>query len=539
MLAVAVLSLATFAAAQARPPAPQTGTAVVRGRIVAADTGKPLRRSRISFSSPQLGGPPRSANTGLDGRYEVRDLPAGQYTVTAERSGFITLRYGQRRPLETPRPLQVFDGQTIERIDFALPRTASISGHVMDEVGDSVAGAMVFALRSQYWLGRRQLVPVGVPVRADDTGQFRFTNLAPGNYFVRVNTRETWTVTRGGRKDVMSFLSTYYPGTADATAAQPIAVGVGEQIRNMDFSLVPGRTVTLSGTAVDSHGRPLVNVVVSQEVFGPAGGSVGMAGSGPVAADGTFSIHDVTPGQYRLMAAGSGEIALLPIEVRTDVDNIALVASAGWSASGSIATDTGEPPAIPRARARINASTSAAYRMHLQGEPELRQTINDDWTFSITGIVGAARLSANLPDGWMVKSILQDGRDVSETSLEMKTGETLSDLQVIVTNRVTTVSGQLVDRQGTPVDGTVIVFASDAEKWVQDSRFVRAARAAEDGRFQVLGLPAAEYFAVAVDYVQDGVWNDPGYLDSLRRDAQRVTLNEGATQRLSLRLVSR
>src|SRR5580765_9016896 len=126
-LTIAVLGFAACAVAQPRPPAPQTGTAVVRGRIVTGDTGKPLRRSRVSFSSPQLGGPPRTVNTGLDGRYEVRDLPAGQYTVSAERSGFMTLRYGQRRPFETPRQLRVLDGQTIERIDFALPRTASIS----------------------------------------------------------------------------------------------------------------------------------------------------------------------------------------------------------------------------------------------------------------------------------------------------------------------------------------------------------------------------------------------------------------------------
>lgn len=538
-LTIAILSFAPFAVAQTQPPAPAIGSAVVRGRIVAGDTGKPLRRSRVSFAAPQLGGRPLSVNTGVDGRYEIRDLPAGQYTVSAERSGFMTLRYGQRRPLEAPRLLKVLDGQTIERIDFALPKTASISGHVMDEVGDSVAGATVFALRSQYWLGRRQLVPAGVPVRTDDTGQFRLPNLAPGNYFVRAMTRDTWTMTRAGRKDVMSFLSSYYPGTADATAAQPIAVGAGEQMRNMDFALTPGRTVTLSGTAVDSHGRPLMTVAVGQEVIGPSGGSVGTAGNSPVAADGTFRIRDVTPGEYRLMAVGSGEIALLPIVVRADIENIALVASAGWSASGSIVTDTGAPPSIPRGRVRLNMSTSAAYRMHMQGEPELRPVINDDWTFSISGIVGAARLLVNVPDGWMVKSVLQNGRDISEASLEMKTGETLSDVQVIVTNRVTGISGQLINSQGAPVDGTVIAFSSNAEKWVQDSRVVRAVRPTDDGGFQIIELPAGEYFIIAVDYVQDGMWNDPEYLESIRRDAQRVMVGDGNTPAVSLRLVTR
>jgi hypothetical protein len=70
----------------------------------------------------------------------------------------------------------------------------------------------------------------------------------------------------------------------------------------------------------------------------------------------------------------------------------------------------------------------------------------------------------------------------------MKTGETLSDLQVIVTNRLTTVSGQLTDCQGTPVDGTVIVFSSNAETWLQDSRFVRAARTVTEGDSSTVSL---------------------------------------------------
>jgi hypothetical protein len=59
---------------------------------------------------------------------------------------------------------------------------------------------------------------------------------------------------------------------------------------------------------------------------------------------------------------------------------------------------------------------------------------------------------------------------------------------VIVTNRLTTVSGQLTDRQGTPVDGTVIGFSSNAEKWVQDSRFVRAARTVTEGDSSTVSL---------------------------------------------------
>ena len=42
----------------------------------------------------------RLASTDGQGRFELRDLPAGTWEVTASKAGFVPLRFGQRRPLE-------------------------------------------------------------------------------------------------------------------------------------------------------------------------------------------------------------------------------------------------------------------------------------------------------------------------------------------------------------------------------------------------------------------------------------------------------
>ena len=52
------------------------------------------------------------------------------------------------------------------------------------------------------------------------------------------------------------------------------------------------------------------------------------------------------------------------------------------------------------------------------------------------------------------------------------------------------------------------------------------------------GLPAGEYLAVAVEYVEDGLWNDPEYLESLRRYGKRFALTEAQTQVLELKVVT-
>src|SRR5437867_874726 len=71
----------TQATAARDPNAPRkTGTAIVRGRVVAADTGQPLRRAQVRFMAAELR-ENRLATTDVDGRYEIKELPAARYTI--------------------------------------------------------------------------------------------------------------------------------------------------------------------------------------------------------------------------------------------------------------------------------------------------------------------------------------------------------------------------------------------------------------------------------------------------------------------------
>ena len=294
-------------AAPARDARPTvTGTAIIRGRVLAADTGRPLRRARISVSGPELGGEPRQTSTNLEGRYELKDLPAGRFTVTVTRAGYLQLRYGQRRPLEQAKPLQVLDKQLLDNIDFSLPRMSVITGRVIDEANEPVAGAQVMAMRSTFFEGRRRLVPVGGGPggMTDDAGQFRMLNLPPGTYYLRASMRDTWTVTENGVEQTFGYAPTYFPSTTNVSEARRVTVGVGQEIGNSDIALIPGRAVTISGTAFDSHGRPLAgsSISLNQETRGPGMMMMMGLGTSPVAADGSFIVRNVPPGEYKLAA---------------------------------------------------------------------------------------------------------------------------------------------------------------------------------------------------------------------------------------------
>lgn len=66
--------------------AEKVGTAVLSGRVLAADTGKPLRRALVRASSAETP-QGRTVSTDPDGRWQLKNLPAGSYRVTISKGG--------------------------------------------------------------------------------------------------------------------------------------------------------------------------------------------------------------------------------------------------------------------------------------------------------------------------------------------------------------------------------------------------------------------------------------------------------------------
>jgi hypothetical protein len=163
-----------------------------------------------------------------------------------------------------------------------------------------------------------------------------------------------------------------------------------------------------------------------------------------------------------------------------------------------------------------------------------------DGRFSIAGVFGRSRVRVNgLPDEWAVKAMLHDGSDIAEQPIELRSGEIMSDVQIVLTKNVTSVAGQLADAKGEPlVDGTVVMFSTDTNLWTEDSRYIRAARPDQQGRWQIKGAPPAEHFIVALDAVEDGQWFETEYLESIRRYAQKVVVASADAQSVQLKMVA-
>ena len=113
-------------------------------------------------------------------------------------------------------------------------------------------------------------------------------------------------------------------------------------------------------------------------------------------------------------------------------------------------------------------------------------------------------------------------------------------MEVTVTNKMTEISGSVTGADSKPAtDYTLVIFSQDSAKWtVPMTRYVTGVRPNQDGRFQVKNLPAGDYYAVALEYIPQGDWNDPDVLERIKAKATRFTLDEGQVKTLDLKLAA-
>jgi Carboxypeptidase regulatory-like domain len=486
----------------------------------------------------------RLATTDAQGRFEFRELLAGRYTLTASKGGFVPLQYGQRRPSESGTPLEIGDSQVMDKVVIGLPRGSVISGRVFDEFGEPVANAAVIAMRYGYSAGMRRFLPAsGQNARdtTDDQGQFRLFGLPPGEYIVSANFRGTGGDVTDPSGEPTGYAPTYFPGTPNAAEAQRVRVDVSQEQTGINFALIATRLVRVSGIVNDSHGAPVTNGVLNLMPADTTRMGLSMAGRGNINRTGAFQINGVAPGRYVLQVRSRGnnaEAARLDLAVGVeDVSGIVVITRPGASAAGQIVSDTGEPLSITPDRISVMAQAVTPQ----PGSGPSNGRVAPNWTFEVRNLFDSMMFRVNTPQGWSLKQVLSNGQDITDTPIDFSQGQSITGLQVVLTQRSTELSGAVADSRGQPAtDATVVVFPADEKLWHFQSRFIRAARPDQDGRYQIRGLPAHDDYRIAVvQGLEDGQAGDPDFLAGLRNTASRLTLNEGETKSADVKLPSR
>jgi len=163
--------------------------------------------------------------------------------------------------------------------------------------------------------------------------------------------------------------------------------------------------------------------------------------------------------------------------------------------------------------------------------------VREDWTFEMPGVWGKFMIRGMTPPGWYLKSVMLNGTDIIDTPIEVKPGEVLNDVEVTLAQEMASLTGTVTTAKGQPTsDYVVVLFAQDASKWGMMTRFVQSVRPDQSGKFRVKGLPAGDYLAVALEYLEPGEESDPEVLERLRPQATAVAIGEAEAKTLNLKI---
>jgi hypothetical protein len=346
------------------------------------------------------------------------------------------------------------------------------------------------------------------------------------------------------------FALTYHPGTLNAADAQTVTVSLGEET-SIEFAMSVARLARVSGTVVDSDGRPAAGSLAQLIIRQGNGGT--SAGSGQIAPDGTFTLTGIAPGDYSLEVqtrlrpgvAQDIEFGSTPVSVAgADVSGIHVVTGRGAIVSGRVIFEGAAPRRTAEGAAPFRivptpADPSKPFRGgSSQLDPRTNGTVDENGNFRLAGLSGRMFL-AIAGAGWTIKSISLDGEDVTDAPIDLTGRPSVAGLVIRVTDKMTQVSGHVSDARGQPTRECAVVFQpAEAREPVVASRLMRVVRCDSRGAFRTSGMRPGQYVATAVTSVDQGRQYEPEFQQELRRASQSFTIREGETMTLDLKLTS-
>src|SRR5262245_10684948 len=438
--AIVLLSEVMLGGRPLQPPPPrdssarnQSGTATIRGRVVAAESGEPLRNARVALAGTGSVAP---VFTSSDGRFVFAGLTDGRYTLSARKAGYVATAFGQRQSDLPPVPIDLDATTRIQDVEIRMTRSAAIAGRIVDEFGEPIELATVVGSR----LVRRDSVTIARPVATavtDDLGEYRLGGLASGSYVVAATSAK-----RGGlaltpanpdQPPGPGQTRAYYPGVPARVQAQTIAVGAAEEHAGTDFTIAPAHLPTLTIAFTDSRGEPTIAVAGIANV----GRYLAPSQAPRVPLIGSTVTPALEPGDWSIFArSNDGGVGVGRVTLGSDDTSITVTLGKGGRISGRVVADNGSPlPSVPlEVDAMSDLSSPIGLVAPLSGGAVAR--VNGSAPFELTELLGPRQLRVRPnPAGWFVTAVLHDGRNVVDDTIDFKGGETLIGVQVVVSNQ--------------------------------------------------------------------------------------------------------
>ena len=156
-------------------------TGRVEGVIVDSGSGLNLRRTHVVLRPADGGLAAIGVETDERGRFEFRDVPAGRYSLFAERDGYLPGIVATRGAYRLPEVIAVQAAFPVTGVEIRMSKWATIGGKIKYDDAEPASSVLVQAWRERTWRGRHGYY-VTTAVRTNDRGEYRIYGLPPGSY---------------------------------------------------------------------------------------------------------------------------------------------------------------------------------------------------------------------------------------------------------------------------------------------------------------------------------------------------------------------
>jgi hypothetical protein len=212
-----------FAIAQSSPE----GTGIIEGRVVRFGTteGLPNVEITLRIGTTATARISPDAISDADGRFILRNIVPGPYTIQAVRGGYVHPSPNGVRLTNggATASLVVTQGQHLQNVNLSMVRGAVIAGRALDEHGQPLVNVRVNASPVRPGPGNP------VTTSTNDRGEYRLFGLESGKYRVELGG------SRGMFGLARSIALTYFPGVANPAEATALTVVDSQVLTAVDF----------------------------------------------------------------------------------------------------------------------------------------------------------------------------------------------------------------------------------------------------------------------------------------------------------------
>jgi protocatechuate 3,4-dioxygenase beta subunit len=533
---------------QAASPQGTAGTGTVQGTIVRAGSAEPLGDVRVTLVSGTL--PPdlppelqiqlrsqggRTAISDNAGVFVLLDVPAGRYTLFVQREGF------SGSAANTSVVNVVAD--KISVVNLSLIPGAVIRGRVQDSAGRFQSNVTVQALSISYVNGVPTLQPM-VSKATDDRGEYRLFGVPPGEYYISAAPRAPIANTAAASGTVRN-VRTFHPSATTTTNATRVLANSGEEITGIDIVMqsslhvrVAGRVFSEAAPPPPNSEAPGVFAIISNTsnnsasvMLVPRNSSVAedqgaRLGATVLLSAAEFQIQNVVPGLYDLFALVNS--ARGPALGRTSVDvidrdvaNVTVVIREGIEVRGTVTVDGGTDGA-QNLRIGLQPLDSLSRITGTLGSVEANAG-----TFSIPSVPdGLFRVIAFSAPSLYIEDVLQNGRSVYDSGLEIRSGTPPDSLNVVVRSGAGVVEGTVVDAAAKPLARATAALIPNTRR--SNTALYRSTLSDTNGRFLLSGLAPGEYKLFAWPGMINGAHLNADFLSKYEEHGRAITITPGS-----------